>query len=120
MIGISDDLKEFLSGVKSVVAASPFEYMTLWEKWSKTHDWKSDMGGYLVTVGHIGRRPTCISVRSATIGGRKVMFYEATSMLVDHKKIEQWLEKYLGGVHKTDADNFHTVIWELKEKANAA
>lgn len=68
--------------------------------------------------------PVCISVSWAKLNGHFVMFYEATSEVVDHRKIRKWLKKYYKSskqykkagsniVDETDANNFHLCIQHI-------
>ncbi len=51
-----------------------------------------------------------------------IMFYEGISELVDHKMIEEWLEKNCnpkstcGNSLRTNAKNFHNVIRHVKRE----
>lgn len=56
--------------------------------------------------------------RTAIIDGRNILFYEATSVVVDWKMIGDWLKANLpasaklasGDVRKTDANNFYSAL----------
>jgi hypothetical protein len=74
-----------------VVEATDFEQLTLWQQWHETVTWQQDNPGWLETVGHNAGRPVCISVSWNVINGRHVMFYEATSQVVDHELVDAWL-----------------------------
>ena len=121
------DNKDLFEGVTGVVEATRFEDLRLWQDVKKYRpEWTLDqsLSGPLVTVGHIGDRPICISVFVHTIGGERIAFVEATSQLVDWKMIEEWLMEHLPesalqqhnlkqGYHylnKVDAGNFFNVF----------
>jgi nitroimidazol reductase NimA-like FMN-containing flavoprotein (pyridoxamine 5'-phosphate oxidase superfamily) len=58
--------------------------------WEEVRD-----SGTLETVGCIGKRPICISLRYARINGQLILFYHATSTVVDWDQIRAWLQKNL-------------------------
>jgi len=77
-------------------------------------DWEEDNMGFFMTIGHLDNRPVCVSFSFAKINGKRVVFYEGTSQLVDHAMIETWFEDnfyplYDGGTRHAhcNAENFH-------------
>lgn len=110
-----------------IVEATSFEQYCLWEKYASTSSiynltW-AQMDGWLVTVGKLHGRSICISTRWVKIEKRLVMFWEATSQLVDHKMIENWLDEHFQGTYdkglrraSCDANNFHHCVTAIKEK----
>lgn len=117
----SSDVIEYLDGVVGIVEANSFENMMLWER-NRTQiepkSWVSSGGGYLVTMGEISSMPVCVSILSAMIDGQKILFWHATSKVVDHRLIDAWFKENLpksafrsdGYVNGTDAMNFHNVF----------
>jgi hypothetical protein len=104
------------------VEATDYERLCLWREW---HDeqrrvtWQEESRGLLVTVGHVGDRPVCVCLCWATIDGRRVVFYHASSQIVDHPTVEAWVRATAmtpGGTH-TNAMNFHVVAHAI-ERAN--
>lgn len=124
--------ESLLAKTEYIVEATSFEQLCLWQSYAKqspTHhshavDWKEYSHGWLVTVGKLAKMPVCISVSWAKLDGHFVMFYEATSEVVDHRKIRKWLKKYYKPskqhkkadsniVDETDANNFHLCIQHI-------
>lgn len=71
-----------------------------------------------LTIGHIGKRPVCLSFEWYRIEGQWVCFWQATSQLVDHAMIDKWLTKHFPDQRSTcDAGNFHNCLRAI-EAAN--
>lgn len=118
---MDDAMKKFLDGVVGVVEANHFEKHALWKaNRAKTEErkWVENLSGYGVTVGHLAGRPVFISLITATIDDRKILFIHPTSKVVDWDLIEEWLRTNLpasaiksnGYVNLVDANNFHNVF----------
>jgi hypothetical protein len=76
--------------------------------------------GHMVTVGHIEDRPIVISLSYARIYGQRVVFWEATSQLIDHAMIEKWFEEHFAPINPgnhTDVMNFHHAISKCRKLA---
>lgn len=112
---------EFFEGVVGVVEATSYESMCLWREYHKERGmpWEADLGGYLPTIGQLDGRPVCLSLFVKKIDGHKLLFIEATSQVVDHKMIDEWLKANLpatafqpGGeyINYQNAMNFHNVF----------
>ena len=78
--------------------------------------WEQVSLGHMITIGTMYKRPICISIFYSIIDGKRVMFYEGCSQLVDHLMIENWLKHFtLNSIRwdngtrwgHCDADNFH-------------
>lgn len=117
-----DFLEKMLSATMFVVEATSFETLSIWKEHHERRTWQEERRGMLLTVGHLGRRPVCISLSWSVIDGRTVMFWDATSQVVDHKQIEAWFEKncaprYDGGHRRArcDAMNFHLCIGAIDD-----
>lgn len=115
----SADCKEFIADVIGAVEATSFERHSLWQEYTSTGTkWKDSGHGIGTVVGLIDDRPIFIALNTAVIDNDKVLFYEATSQLVDWVMIEEWLQKNLpdtarkkdGRVRKTDAQNFYNIF----------
>lgn len=115
------EMTDFLDGVVGAVEANSYEKYMLWyenqqSKYRKT--WVSNNMGLMEIVGYIDKRPVCISLFTSVVGSRKILFYYATSQIVDHLMIDEWLKENLpktafrndGYVNKTDATNFHILF----------
>jgi hypothetical protein len=113
-MGSSDDeMARLWKETKLIVEANSYERMTLWERWTDKTEWQQHLQGRLVTVGTYHRRVVCVTLVWATIRGKAVLFLEATSELVDWKKIDAWLKREFPGVRKIDAMNFGPGCMEL-------
>ena len=132
-----DDKQSQLKRTDYFVEASSFERSTLWRDWAKEAtnaglssemykdrqvDWQQQSLGYGQSVGELDGRPVYISLNWATINGRQVMFWEPTSVVVDHDMIEEWLKENLpDGIEKSNAENFHNcVLWINRKNKEAA
>lgn len=114
---------EALAGVMFVVEATDFEKQYLWTSHHKNVTWDSRAGGYLVTVGHLDDRPVCLSIWFAQIDGQRVMFFHATSQVVDYRMVDAWLNAncsptWDAGTRKarTDAQNFHLCLEAIRQR----
>lgn len=126
---MSETLEQFLAGVSGVVEANTFERHSLWLEndrlGAKGRKWEENLRGYIEYVRWVQGRPICVSMFKATIDGQSILFWDATSQLVDYAIIEDWLEKVIpktarderGRINKTDAMNFCNVLHRAKENA---
>lgn len=112
-------IESYLEGCTGCIEATSFEYMCLWREYtSKKADWKENLSGHYVEVGRINFNPINISLRTAVISGHKILFWHATSPVVDYNQIEKWLLNNLPvscfeapeQLNKTDAQNFYNVF----------
>lgn len=106
-----------LKDVVGVCEATSFEKLCLWQEYKSESDWIDFIGGYGVTVGRLHGHPVVISITAATINGRKILFIEDTSRVVDHAIIEDWLNANLPKsawngefYNRSDAMNFHNLL----------
>jgi hypothetical protein len=114
---LSDNVKTYIEGVVGLVEASREEYTMQYVRhvmdktgdWVKL-DWKENTSGYGINVGTFAGREVWISINSAVINGRKILFWHATSSIVDYGLIDIWIETHFKGIKKTDATNFMNVI----------
>lgn len=123
-------MTEFLHGVVGVVEANSYETMCLWKEYAEElkKPWKQRCDGLGEIVGKLADMPVFLSLLTAEIEGHKILFIDATSQVIDHRLIDQWLANTLptsafrggdprNGVNKTDAMNFSNVF---PRKAKAA
>lgn len=102
----------FIEGVVGIIEASSNEKMYIWQS-NKDHrkeTWEDRHSGILEYVGWLNKRPICISLQIVIIGGNKILFWHATSSLVDYEMIDEWFELNLPGIPKTDATNWTNVL----------
>ena len=116
---ISDAVSEYLADIIGVVEATSFEQLCLWERYHEKYEWESTRHGYLPAIGSIDSRPIHVSLMTVTVKGHKILFWEATSVVVDHDMIKEWFTKYLPKsafqsnseyINSTDAQNFHNIF----------
>jgi hypothetical protein len=101
-------LAQFLEGVVGVIEdCSSFESSCIYQKvveyWGRAA-YKQYGMGIMHTVGEIGDMPVCIVLTYNFIKGHKILFVEATSQVVDHRMIREWLEKALPVTAFEDSD----------------
>jgi hypothetical protein len=117
------EMDKFLHGVVGAVEANSYESLCLWheqhERAGKT--WKQGSGGCMVQVGELADMPVCVSLFVNEVDGHRILFYDATSRVVDSRMVEKWLKENLpltafenGDARKrlnvTNAMNFHNVL----------
>lgn len=114
MTEIAPHIAEFLKDVVGVVEANSCESMFLWERHhvQLKKPWVSNLSGYGVTVGELDDHPVHISLLINTVDGKRILFWHATSMVVDYRMIEAWLEAALPEAYnnRTDAINFSNIL----------
>lgn len=113
---LDKELAAFLQGVTGLVEATNEEKFRLWQQFQA--EWTDDSAGLLETVGTFAGMPVCVSLHLSNVRGERLLFYHATSRVVDHRLIDQWIEAVMpatarranGRVNKTDAANFPNVF----------
>ena len=118
---------KFFEGVVGLVEANSFEKHQLWALNRAKQDgigvaprvWVENLAGIGRCIGYVVDMPVFVSLMTATIDGQKILFYEATSQVVDHRMVEAWLQYNMPTtalrpdtpyLNKTDANNFHTIF----------
>jgi len=66
----------------------------MWKLEHKECEWVQDNMGLSINIANIGDSPIMVSFSWVTINNVLVMFYEATSRVVHHGVIEDWIEKW--------------------------
>lgn len=104
-----------------VVKATHCEHFLLWEKHSGEVAWEQHTFGYLKEIGICAGRPVVVECEWATINGHLIMFYDATSQVVDREMIDQWLKDNCNPQHRgrrahCDANNFDFVLNMVQQK----
>ncbi|MFG6083750.1 hypothetical protein ACEUZ9_005475 [Paracoccus litorisediminis] len=124
----SEEVKTYLEGVTGVVEANSFESLYLWEENQRLtrREWVSTRHGFGPCIGQIDGRPIAISLMTATIDGQKILFLDATSVLIDWHLIDAWLEKNLpqsarleDRINRTDALNFQNIFHRPANKGRS-
>ena len=123
------NMEQRLKATLCSVEATSFEEHSLWDKWSNQSKnsyssavaWEQLSDGWLPTVGRINDKPVCISLSWNFIDGQPVLFWDATSILVDYDMIHDWLKKMMPQVYvdqvclTTDAGNFHIIVHKIAD-----
>jgi hypothetical protein len=120
---IDKQMDDFLDGVQGLCEANSYEQHSLWGENDREgrFTWVQENFGLLPTIGRVGKRPVVLSLFICVIKGYRICFYHATSQIVDHLIVDEWLKKAMppsahrrdGFLNKTDAMNFINVIHEL-------
>lgn len=117
-----DEMTKFLDGVVGCVEADSFAQMKLWDENDKREgdrkrEWSSNLSGLMTCVGILADNQVWLSLSTAVIGGHKILFYHATSSVVDHGMVKSWLKARLPNtafdgdrLNNTNAMNFHNVF----------
>ena len=120
-INVSDAMKEFLDGVVGVIEATHFEQHVLWKENRdriKPRTWVSNNLGIRPTIGLLDDMPVVLSMFTTEVDGKKLLFYEGVSQVVDHRMIDKWFKENLpptafrpdGHIHREDAGNFGCIF----------
>ena len=130
MSHLNDTAESRLKKTFFIVEATSFEVSCLWRDYCNRSDrprygemtWKQVNPGWMIHICDINNRPCNISTSWYEIDGKLVMFWYATSQLVDYLEIEKWLEEKFAGTYgkdtrraATDANNFHLCIQAIIE-----
>lgn len=127
-----DNFEEFMKDIVGVVEATDFERHMLWLSYAKEavefghgfHEnskfpWVQNTVGRMVIVGWVGdHRPIWISLSTDVVNGQKLLFWHATSPIVDYDKCDQWLKENLppsafrddGFINRSDPSNFTNIF----------
>lgn len=120
---INDEHKDLAARCVGVVEANSFERLSLWQKKSPRSEtsrnpvntWQDLGSGCMFHVGDCDGRPVNVEISFACINGKWVMFYWPCSQVVDFNLVEEWLEKYMSHARKSDAMNFHNIIFHIND-----
>jgi hypothetical protein len=128
-VNYSESAESWLAKTFFVVKATSFEQQCLWEEHAEDsyrrfsyRKWEQVNSVGVFPVGELDSRTICVSMRWVQIDGHLVMFWEATSQVVDLVKIEKWLERHFTGTWcngtrqaTTNAANFHHCLNAIDE-----
>ncbi len=108
------------------VEASSFEQHALWvmhSKDSSTPAYKSTVSWEQLNPGSMVRIQDdpviCVSLFWVRLEGRVAVFYDATSQVVDWRKVEDWIKEQFPGIPTCDAMNFGSCVHKIRELNNA-
>lgn len=102
-----------------MIEANSFESMSLWREYNEALEWKEcTSGGPMFQLGELDSRPIVLGVNIIKVDGRKVMFYDPTSQVVDWVMVEDFLEKSWPNAKKTNAMNFFNAVHYIRDLNN--
>jgi hypothetical protein len=111
----------FMEGAVGFCEATREEEHSIWSTLVNHRDppvtWEQH-GGVGMTVGYLDDRPVHVSLSHVDVAGHKVIFYHATSTVVDHDMIRTFIEAIApqsawegpGRLNHTDATNFTNIL----------
>lgn len=117
-----EDMAAFLKDVVGCVEADSYARYILWREWTGRNDeekWKSELSGRFVQIGTLSGMPVMLELWTSVVDEHKILFFNSTSQVVDHRMVDKWLEQNLPKsafrpgeefVNRTDATNFHNVF----------
>lgn len=108
-----NELQELLDNADYLVEASSNTVHHLWDKWENVIEFKQACGGFGKNIGDFGGYPVFLSIMYYEIGGKVVVFWEATSMVVNHHMIDAYFKENTKAKYGC-ADNFHCTIHEIQ------
>jgi hypothetical protein len=109
---------DFVEGAKGVVEANSYESMALWQTHTDNGGtWVKTLSCIGVCAGTYGKDRVFISLSSAVVNGKKIIFYEPTSIVVNWALVDKWIESVMPEstyrnkcLIKASAMNFHAVL----------
>lgn len=123
--------QELFKDVVFIVECTLNEQQTFWRDYHYkpiypdviVKSWAQDQLGYTIQIGQLDDRPINICIFFATLDGKKVMFYEAISQVVDYEMVEKWMDHFSKDIRwdistrraKCDSSNFHHCLNAIKE-----
>lgn len=115
-----ESLQDVYKDVHGIVEATSYEALMLWREFHQEQklSWVQNNSGWLECVGKVGDREVWISPLAHIVNGRKILFVEATSVVVDWDLIEEYLKKNVPSavtrneiyLNKENAMNFHCLV----------
>jgi hypothetical protein len=112
-------LEDVYKDVHGIVEANSYESLMLWREWHQIIGctWVQNNSGWLEKVGEIAGKEVWISPLAHIVNGRKILFVDATSAVVDWDMIEEYLKENVpsaikgnGYLNKENAMNFHCLV----------
>lgn len=131
MYSFSKEDKALFKDVEFLVEATYNEQHHFWVDYHykprtdsvEVKSWECEGRGHMIEIGELDKRPICVSIFYGKLNGKRVMFYEGCSQVVDHKMIEDWLQHYTlktirwDNGHRwahCDSSNFHHCLEHVK------
>ena len=115
-----ESLQDVYKDVHGIVEANSYETLMLWREFHQEQklSWVQNNSGWLECVGKVGDREVWISPLAHIVNGRKILFVDATSSVVDWNMIEEYLKENVPSavtrnsiyLNKENAMNFHRLV----------
>jgi len=103
--------KEQYRDVGAICEANSFEQLCLWKEYKGVHEWIEESKGLILTLGVVTinneKFPVNVSLFCATTRGKRVMFVDAVSRVVDWDIVKKGINQLVPDVPIRDAMNFH-------------
>lgn len=98
--------------IDGICEATSYEQYCLWGQFHNEYgySWVSSTMGTGKTLGEVDGMPVFISLISHIVNGKKILFIEPTSVVVDWRFIDKYKEENYKDVPSSDANNFINLI----------
>lgn len=132
LLPFNEEDKKLFKDIVFLIEANRNEQLAFWRdhfhdprhKNDHIKEWKEVSMGHGITIGTVDNRPVVVSISYAFLNGKKVMFYEGVSQLVDHQMIEDWLMRYAENIKydngtrwaHCNSSNFHHCLHFVKDQ----
>jgi len=109
-----DEYKEEYKNVVAVCEANSYEMLCLWKENHERVVWQEESQGRSIIVGGVtieGERfPVVMCIFCAKLNGKRILFFEATSLVVHHDMVKDAIREIVPDRPIRDAMNFHNVL----------
>jgi len=103
------NLDSRFSDIVALVEATSTEQFFLWKEFATQLPWEHDPTGFGIDINKTGR-PIMLCFSFIKINGKRICFWECTSVLCDYAIINKWIDNNLPKVLTCDAMNFHQAV----------
>lgn len=117
----TEEMKVLVEGAAGFCEATSEEQHSVWTRLvhnrAQPVSWEQK-GGRGITIGYLDSRPVHVTLSHVDIAGHKVIFYEATSTVVDHDMVRDFIDMIApdcarradGRVNHSDAANMTNIL----------
>lgn len=116
----TEEMKELVAGAMGFCEATSEEQHGVWARLKRTDravSWEN-RGGRGITIGYLDSRPVHVTLCHIDVAGHKVIFYDATSTVVDHDMVRAFIDMIApesarrsdGRVNHSDAANMTNIL----------
>lgn len=114
----NNKLDERFRDVVAIIEATSTEQFFLWKEFNKIVPWEHDQRGYSININtsyliSLTKRPINLCFAFIKIAGKRIVFWEPISELVDYFVIDEWIKENLPNVCNENAINFHNALAEI-------